>query len=110
VGRSALPLPRYTVRRRLKDGKFGHFFQVPSWARKKGCVIENEALGTDYDQAILRAEKILLPAFDSWRTGGEDANPAGVGIGLDVPRISPNLVAKNSEATPATQSRSVPRS
>lgn len=80
VGRSALPLPRYTVRRRLKDGNFGHFFQVPSWARKKGCAIENEALGTDYDKAVLRAEKILLPAFDSWRTGGEDANPTGVGV------------------------------
>src|SRR5215475_4054961 len=78
--RSALPLPRYTARRRLKDGSFGHFFQVPSWARKKGCAIVNEALGTDYDIAVQRAEKVLLPAFDSWRTGGEDANPAGIGV------------------------------
>ena len=59
--RSALPLPRYTVRRRLKSGGFGHFFQVPTWARKKGCTIGNEALGVDYDRAVLRAEKILLP-------------------------------------------------
>jgi len=80
LGRSALPLPRYTVRRRLKSGSFGHFFQVPTWARKKGCTIGNEALGVDYDRAVLRAEKILLPAFDSWRTGGEDANPAGIGV------------------------------
>jgi hypothetical protein len=80
LGRSALPLPRYTLRKRLKDGGFGHFFNVPSWARKRGCPISNEALGTDYDRAVLRAEKILLPAFDSWRTGGDDANPIEVGV------------------------------
>ena len=80
VGRSALLLPRYTVRRCLKDGSFAHFFQVPSWARMKGCAIANEALGTDYDKAVLRAEKILLPTFDSWRTGGEDATPIGIGV------------------------------
>jgi len=61
LGRSALPLPRYTLRKRLKNGGFGHFFNVPSWARKKGCPVSNEALGTDYDRAVLRAEKILSP-------------------------------------------------
>jgi hypothetical protein len=79
--RSALPLPRYTLRKSIKDG-WGYFFNVPTWARKKGCTISNEPLGTDYDLAVQRAEKILLPAFDSWRTGGDDANPAvGVVIG-----------------------------
>lgn len=66
--RSALPLPRYTLRQPLKGG-WGYFFNVPSWARKKGCPIKNEALGTDYDIAVRRAEDILK-AFDSWRTGG----------------------------------------
>jgi hypothetical protein len=79
LGRSVLPLPRYTLRKRLKDGSFGRFFNVPIWARKMGCPMSNEALGTDYDRAVLRAEKILLPAFDSWRTGGEDAN-LGIGV------------------------------
>jgi hypothetical protein len=79
--RSALPLPRYTLRKPIKDG-WGYFFNVPTWARKKGCTISNEPLGTDYDLAVQRAEKILLPAFDSWRTGGDDANPAvGVVVG-----------------------------
>jgi hypothetical protein len=50
------------------------------WARKGGCSIANEALGTDYKRAVTRAEQILLPAFDSWRTGGEDANPIGIGV------------------------------
>lgn len=80
VRRSALPLPRYTLRKRLKDGSFGYFFNIPTWARKRGCSIGNEALGTDYKHAVTRAEQILLPAFDSWRTGGDDANPTGAGV------------------------------
>lgn len=80
VGRSTLPLPRYTRRKRLKKGGFGYFFDVPTWARKKACPVENEPLGTDYDLAVQRAEKILLPAFDSWLKGGDDANPVGIGV------------------------------
>jgi hypothetical protein len=76
--RSALPLPRYTLRKPVKGG-LGYFFNVPTWARKKCCPVENEPLGTDYDIAVQRAEKVLLPAFDSWRTGGADADP-GVGV------------------------------
>jgi hypothetical protein len=80
--RSALPLPRYTLPKPLKGGGRGYYFNVPTWARRKGCTIRNEPLGTDYDIAVRRVEKVLLPAFDSWRTGGEDATPAlGVVVG-----------------------------
>lgn len=41
---------------------------------------KNEPLGADYDLAVQRAEKILLPAFDSWLTGGDDMNPLGIGV------------------------------
>jgi hypothetical protein len=76
--RSALPLPRYTLRKALKSGAWGYFFYVPTWARKAGCPIRNEPLGTDYAAATERAETVLLPAFDSWRTGGtSDAAPRG---------------------------------
>lgn len=68
--RSALPLPRYVERKPLKSGGWGYFFHVPSWARKTGCTIENAPLGTDYNAAVSRAETILLPAFDAWRTAG----------------------------------------
>jgi hypothetical protein len=68
--RSALPLPRYVERKPLKAG-WGYFFNVPTWARKAGCPMKNEALGTDYDAAVARAENVLLRAFDSWRTGGD---------------------------------------
>ncbi|WP_051677248.1 hypothetical protein [Bradyrhizobium sp. URHD0069] len=72
--RSALPLPRYVERKPLKGGGWGHFFHVPSWARKAGCTLQSGPLGTDYSAAVSRAETILLPAFDAWRTG--DASPA----------------------------------
>jgi hypothetical protein len=45
MSRSALPLPRYVLRK---------------------------PLGTDYETAVRRAETVLLPAFDSWRSGGLD--------------------------------------
>jgi hypothetical protein len=67
--RSALPLPRYVERKPLRIG-WGYFFNVPTWARKAGCPIKNEALGGDYEIAVARAETVLLPAFDSWRGGG----------------------------------------
>jgi hypothetical protein len=67
--RSALPLPRYVLRKPVKNG-WAFFFTIPTWARRKGCPITSEALGTDYGAAVQRAETILLPAFDSWRSGG----------------------------------------
>jgi hypothetical protein len=66
--RSALPLPRYVLRKPIKGG-WGYFFNVPTWARKAGCQVRNEALGTEYAAAVQRAETVLLPAFDNWRSG-----------------------------------------
>jgi hypothetical protein len=68
--RTALPLPRYTLRKLLKAGP-AYFFNPPMWARKNGCPVETEALGTDYDEAVKRAERVLLPALDAWRKGSE---------------------------------------
>jgi hypothetical protein len=75
MSRSALPLPRYVERKPLKGGGWGYFFHVPSWARKTGCPLENEPLGTDYQVAVARAETVLLPAFDAWRTGEASEAP-----------------------------------
>jgi hypothetical protein len=69
--RSALTLPRYTLRKPLKNGTWSYFFNVPMWARKAACPVRNEPLGADYDAAVRRAETVLLPAFDSWLTGGK---------------------------------------
>ena len=70
--RSALPLPRYVLRKPSKAGGWAYYFNVPIWARAAGCPVHNEPLGTDYQAAVLRAETILLPQFDVWRDG-EDA-------------------------------------
>jgi hypothetical protein len=79
--RSALPLPRYVLRKPLKSG-WAYFFNVPVWARKAGCPISNEPLGADYAKAVERAEAVLLPAFDSWRTGGKsDASAVAAAFG-----------------------------
>jgi hypothetical protein len=80
--RTALPLPRYT---RRKPGKTGwcYYFTTPTWALRAGCLVASETLGLDYASAVQRAETVLLPAFDSWRTGGatDKARPPGVKAG-----------------------------
>jgi hypothetical protein len=80
--RTALKLPRYCRRKPLKNGRWAYFFEPPTWARKQGCALAAEALGQNYDAAITRAEMVLLPAFDSWRTEGlSDLGPIGVARG-----------------------------
>src|SRR2546430_13130443 len=73
--RSVRRLPDYTRRKRLAGGRGGYYFTPPSWALKpragddRGpCPVGCEALGTDYDAAVKRVERVLLPVFDSWRT------------------------------------------
>lgn len=82
--RSALPLPRYVIPKPLKSGVRAYYFNLPMWARKAGCAMQNEALGTDYDAMVKRAETVLLPAFDSWLTGGATdtkVQPVGAKVG-----------------------------
>jgi hypothetical protein len=69
VPRTIQPLPRYVRRRWLKEQTWAYFFEPPTWARKDGCPVSAEALGNDYESAR-EAESVLLPLFDSWRTGG----------------------------------------
>src|SRR5258706_626149 len=83
--RSVQPLPDYTRRKPLSDGRWGYYFEPPTWAAKpkdgddRGpCPVGAEALGTDYADAVQRVEKVLLPLFDSWRTRGlTDMVPKG---------------------------------
>jgi hypothetical protein len=80
--RTAQKLPRYVRRKPLKSGLWAYFFEPPTWARDQECPVEPEALGTNYAAAVDRAENILLPALDSWRTRGlSDMVPLGPAIG-----------------------------
>jgi hypothetical protein len=97
--------PHGTRRKRLKKGGFGYFFDAPTWARKRGCPVKNEPLGTDYDLAVQRAEKKLLPAFDSWLIGGGDANPVGIGVVIG----TLDWMFHDRKALAAFKSRTMPR-
>jgi hypothetical protein len=66
--RTALPLPRYVEHKPIGAG-WAHYWHTPKWAKDAGCPIGNEALGLDYTAAVKRAEDVLLPAFDAWRSG-----------------------------------------
>jgi hypothetical protein len=74
--KTVLPLPRYTRRKWLKGAQtWGYFFEPPTWARhpseERGpCPVGAEEIGTDYGAAVRRVEGVLLPALDTWRTGG----------------------------------------
>lgn len=76
--KSALPLPRYVKRKRLKSG-IGYFFVVPSWALAR-CPLKSQPLGIDYAKAVHKAETVLLPQFDTWLKGmAVDTNTSAIG-------------------------------
>lgn len=56
------------VAKRLKTGATAYYWDVPTWAKKKGCALGSEALGGDYARAKQRCDEILNPQFDAWRT------------------------------------------
>jgi hypothetical protein len=70
LSHTALKFPRYCRRKPLKSGQWAYFFEPPTWARKQGCHVKAEALGEEHVAAVDRAENVLLPAFDSWRSRG----------------------------------------
>ena len=67
---AAPKLPRYCRRKLLANNRMAYYFEPPSWARREGCDLRPEALGSDYTSAVERVETLLLPAFDSWRSQG----------------------------------------
>jgi hypothetical protein len=67
---TASKFPRYCRRKPLKSGRWAYFFEPPTWARKHSCPVKAEALGAERVAAVERAENVLLPAFDSWRSRG----------------------------------------
>ena len=67
---TASKFPRYCRRKPLKSGRWAYFFEPPTWARKQSCPVKAEALGAERVAAVERAENVLLPAFDSWRSRG----------------------------------------
>jgi hypothetical protein len=57
------------VAKRLKSGGVAYYWHTPSWAKKKGCALPGQALGSDYGHAKQRCDEILNPQFDAWLAG-----------------------------------------
>jgi hypothetical protein len=75
--RKPLGWPRYMVARRLKSGSTAYYWVIPTWAKKNGCVLNIEVLGTDYANAKKRCDELLNPQFDAWRKREDIALPFG---------------------------------
>ncbi|QIG91988.1 hypothetical protein [Bradyrhizobium sp. 6(2017)] len=57
--------------KRLVSGAIAYYWSPPTRARKAGCPVVPEALGTDYGAAKQRCDDILNPHYHSWLTKGE---------------------------------------
>jgi hypothetical protein len=64
--RKPLGWPSYLADKRLSGGRVGYYWQPPTWARKLGCPIKAEALGSDYAEAKRRYDEILNVQFHTW--------------------------------------------
>jgi len=67
--------PKLMVAKRLASGATAYYWDAPTWAKKKGCAVKGEALGTDYAIAKQRCDDVLNPQFDAWLTG---CSPVGM--------------------------------
>lgn len=67
-------LPRHVTREPFGDG-WRYYFVVPAKARQAGCPVQSQGLGTDFEKAIIRAEDVLLPAFDVWNSSRSKVDP-----------------------------------
>jgi hypothetical protein len=65
--RKPLGWPRYMVTRKLKSGTIAYYWLIPTWAKRNGCPLAVEALGTDYADAKKRCDELLNPQLDAWR-------------------------------------------
>jgi hypothetical protein len=54
-----------------KEWRCRVLLDAPTWAKRNGCPVGSEALGTDYAVAKQRCDDILNLQFDAWRTHGE---------------------------------------
>ena len=74
--RKPLGWPRYMVARRLRSGATAYYWTIPGWAKRNGCTLAIEALGTDYAEAKNRCDELLNPQLDAWRKREEIALPS----------------------------------
>ena len=69
------------VGKNLRRAGIGYYWQPPTWARKLGCAIEAEALGTDYAYAKRRCDETLNLQFKAWLDGCSSMEPSRPHVG-----------------------------
>jgi hypothetical protein len=67
--------PKLMRAKRLRRGAVGYYWEPPSWAKKAGCPVLPERLGSDYAVAKQRCDDVLNPQYDAWRTGARVGAP-----------------------------------
>src|SRR5689334_10660718 len=74
--RKPLGWPKLMRGKLLANGSVAYYWDIPSWAKKAGCMLRAEALGTDYGTAKRRCDELLNPQFDCWRLKNEPPLPS----------------------------------
>jgi hypothetical protein len=69
--RKPIGWPDLMTAKRLSTGAVGYYWAPPTRARKAGCPVLPEALGTDYGAAKQRCDDVLNPHYRSWLAKGE---------------------------------------
>jgi hypothetical protein len=102
-------LPRHVVREPFGEG-WRYYFIVPSKARKAGCPVRNESLGTVFETAVARAEDQLLPEFDAWQAKQRTTTVANGGPeGSAPPLVGVYLLLLKGKVIYIGSSRNMPR-
>jgi hypothetical protein len=63
--------PDLMTAKRLSSGTVSYYWSPPTRARKAGCPIPAEALGSDFGQAKKRCDDVLNPHYRAWLSDGE---------------------------------------
>lgn len=94
--------PKLMVSKRLRSGAVAYYWDIPSWAKKAGCALHSEALGSDYAAAKSRCDGLLNPQFDAWRLRDGDLTvsktiPGSFDWMTSVYKASPKYTGKSSK-------------
>jgi hypothetical protein len=75
--RKPIGWPDLMTAKRLSTGTTGYYWAPPTRARKAGCPVLPEALGTDYGAAKQRCDDVLNRHYRAWLKGEDVASGAG---------------------------------
>jgi hypothetical protein len=81
--RKPIGWPDLMTAKRLSTGAIAYYWAPPTRARKAGCPVEPEALGTDYGAAKARCDDVLNRHYKAWLTKSEAVEPGAARSSFD---------------------------